>query len=135
MNLIMKDYPATDEVWFTDDPYVIKYFTQGQCNALAWEIHKLTGWQLGLLSDEPAGNPDYAGHLFVVDPTAMIVDIRGRMHLNNFKSFWSYLPYIHLFETVESFELEMLLWENETHYTSDKLAREWAIYIVDILSS
>lgn len=126
---------SPDEMYFTDDPFVIKYFVSGQCNALAWEIHKLKGWQLGLVSDEPAGQPDYLGHLFVVDPTAMIVDIRGRMHLPNFKEFWPMLPFIHLFESVESFELEMLLWENDIHYTKDGFAREWARYIVDILGN
>lgn len=133
MNLAMKDYPVTDEVFFTDDPYVIKYFVAGQCNALAWEIHKLTGWQLGLISDEPAGQPDYYGHLFTVDPTGMIVDIRGRMHLKNFKEFWPMFPYLHLFDSAESYELEMMLWVNDIHYTSDPLAKQWASYIVNLL--
>jgi hypothetical protein len=130
------DYAVSDEVFFTADPYVIKYFTKGQCNALAWEIYKLTGWQLGMLSDIPVGtDPDYFGHLFVVDPTAMVVDIRGRMHLSNFKEFWPMLPFIHLFESAESYELEMMLWENDTHYTADTYAREWAEYIVDVLNN
>lgn len=134
-NPIMTDWPITDEVWFTDDPYVIKYFTQGQCNALAWEIHKLTGWEIGLLSDEKVGQPDYAGHLFVIDPSGLIIDIRGRMHLANFKEFWPMLPYVHVFDSPESFELEMMLWENDIHYTADPEARLWASYIVDVLNS
>lgn len=135
MNPIITDWPVDDEVWFTSDPHTIRYFTQGQCNALAWEIHKLTGWQLGLLSDEPAGNPDYAGHLFVLDNNGLAIDIRGRMHMKDFKEFWPMLPYVHIFESSEAFELEMMLWENDIHYTADEDAREWAFHIVDILSS
>lgn len=135
MNPILTDWPVDDEVWFTDDPHTIRYFTQGQCNALAWEIYKLTGWQIGMLSDEPAGNPDYAGHLFVVDHNGFAVDIRGRMSMENFRDFWPTLWHVHMFEKIEDFELEMMLWENDIHYTMDADARDWAFYIVDILNN
>ena len=134
--MTLMDYPVTSEVYFTDDRSVIRYFTQGQCNALAWEIHKLTGWQLGVLSDAPIDeDPNYLGHLFIVDPHAMIVDIRGRVHLDTFKSFWPSLTFIHLFESASAYEQEMMLWENDIHYTRDADAKYWAGYIVDILNS
>lgn len=133
-NPILVDWPIDDEVWFTDDPHIIHYFTVGQCNALAWEIHKLTGWEIGLLSDDVISQPDYYGHLFIIDPTGLIIDIRGRMHMKNFRKFWPTLPYVHVFASTEAYELEMLLWENDIHYTSDPLAKEWARYIVDTLN-
>jgi len=135
VNPIMADWPVAEEVAFTSDSEVIKYFTQGQCNALAFELWKLTDWNLGLVSDEPAGNPDYSGHIFVIDQNAMVIDIRGRKTMDNFRKKWPFLPHFYLFRDIESFELEMMLWENDIHYTRDRYARRWAKYIVDILGS
>ena len=129
------NWPETRDTVFTSDRITIRYFTQGQCNALAYEIWKLTGWDLGLLSDLPVGDIDLMGHLFVVHPNGKIVDIRGRMGLLDFRRFWPSLPLMHIFPSIEDFRAEMEFWENTPQYDQDPDAARWAKYIVDTLDS
>jgi hypothetical protein len=118
---------------FTEDQDVIDYFTQGQCNALAWEIHKLTGFSLGLYTDAPVGQIDYSGHAFLYTSDGLILDIRGIQEFDVFKKDWYWLHTVHRFLRSEDYELEMALWENKIHYTRDKYAKKWAKYIVSLL--
>ncbi len=120
---------------FTDDQSVIEYFTEGQCNALAWELHKLTGWTLAIISDYPVGQEDYAGHAFVIDSDAYAIDIRGKQHLDDFWRHWRFLTHIYRFHTSKEYEKEMVLWHNKIHYTKDREAKMWARLIVDMLDS
>jgi hypothetical protein len=126
--LILEDY-----VTFTDDADVIEYFTHGQCNALAWEIHKLTGWTIALVSDLPAGSEDYMGHAFVIDSDGFAIDIEGKRPLDEIREQWDFLPCIHRFFTLHEYEVEMVPWDNDIHYTKDKEAKLWAKLIVDML--
>jgi hypothetical protein len=120
---------------FTNDQSVIAYFTEGQCNALAYELHKLTGWSLAIISDAPVGQRDYGGHAFVFDSDAQVIDIRGRQPLDVFWKDWTFLPLIHRFHTRKEYEYEMQLWENNIPYTRDREAKQWARLIVDMLDS
>lgn len=118
---------------FTEDQDVIDYFTQGQCNALAWEIHKLTDFSLGIYTDAPAGDPDYGGHAFVYTSDGLVLDIRGVQEFDVFSQDWPWLSYVHRFMKSSDYELEMTLWSNTIHYTKDKYAKQWAKYIVSLL--
>lgn len=127
-------WATTDEVIdFGADEETIAYFTQSQCHALAYEIHKLQGWTIGLISDQPAGSPDYMGHLFVFDSDAMVIDIKGRRSLDDLKDEWYFCPHIHRFFSLAEFKSEMRDWDMHPRYDRDKHAKEWAKYIVDIL--
>ncbi len=119
---------------FTGDVQVIKYFTQGQCYALAYELHKLTEWSIVLISDLPVDNLDYMGHIFVMDSNAYAIDIKGKRTLDDMKADWSFCPYIHRFFDVKEFEEEMLEWKVKIPFNKDKKAKWWARYIVDMLS-
>jgi hypothetical protein len=125
------------QLTFTDDEDVIAYFTEGQCNALAYEIHLLTGWTLALISDLPARSEDYCGHVFIIDSDGLAVDIEGIENLATFreKDKWSWMPYIYRFFSLSEFQMEMGPWDNQIHYTRDKEAKKWARIIVDILDS
>lgn len=128
-------WATADEVMdFEADESAIEYFTHGQCGALAYEIHQLTGWSLGLISDQPVGSPDYMGHLFVFDSDGLVVDIKGRRTLDEVRDEWYFCPYVHRFFSLKEFEYEMLEWDMKIRYDKDKLARRWARYIADILS-
>lgn len=120
---------------FTDDAEILEYFSEGQCNALAWEIHKLTGWTLALVSDMPVGSPDYCGHAFVIDSDARAVDIKGRRLLSSLRKDWDFCLHLHRFMSLAEYEREMTLWDNVIHYTKDKKAKLWARHIVDTLAS
>ena len=120
---------------FTDDRRVIRYFTQGQCNALAYEIYKLKEWTLAVVSDEPVGTDDYFGHVFIIDSDGFAIDINGRRPVDELRSEWPMMPLIHRFFDLAEFEHEMLCWENDTPYNKDPEAKLWARYIVDTLGS
>lgn len=119
---------------FTDDEDVIHYFTRGQCPALAFELHKLTDWSIVMVSDRPAGSPDYFAHVFVMDSNAMAIDIKGRRTFEDLKEEWYFCDYTHRFFSLKEFEYEMLDWDLATRFDRDKKAKYWAKYIVDILS-
>ena|SRR6187551_2916712 len=129
------NWPETRDVVFTSDRKTVHYFTRGQCNALAYEIWKLTGWPIGQLSDLPPGNVDLFGHFFVVHPNGKFVDIRGRMDEYEFIQFWPTLKIKHIFPNIKAFRQEMKLWVNDTPYDRDPHAARWARYIVDTLGS
>jgi hypothetical protein len=118
---------------FTNDPEVIEYFTEGQCNALAYELHMLRGHTIAMVSDNPKGSDDYMGHLFVIDSEANAIDIEGCRPLEDLRESWDFLPRIYRFFTLADFELEMTLWDNKIHYTKDREAKKWARIIDDIL--
>jgi hypothetical protein len=122
-------------VKFTGDQEVIEYFTEGQCNALAYEIFLLTNWNLAMVSDMPVGSADYMGHLFVVDSDAWAIDIEGHRPLEDLRQQWDFCPHITRFVTLADFQLEMVLWDNKIHYTKDREAKKWARIIVDMLGS
>lgn len=120
---------------FTQDQDVIDDFTLGNCNALAWEIHKLTNWSLVIASTEPIKSGNYGGHAFVMDSDAMAVDIMGRRELDKLLDYWYFCPYLHRFHTRQDYEKEMRLhWDNHIHYTRNRRAKQWAKIIVDALS-
>ncbi len=121
-------------VSFTDDEEVLHYFLEGQCHALAYELHKLTGWSLVLLSSSPVGSPDYMGHMFVMDSDAYVIDIRGRRQLQEVQEEWYFCSHLHRFFSLKEFEEEMLGWDYLTRFDKDKEAKFWAREIVDILS-
>jgi hypothetical protein len=128
-------FAVEDSFLFTADEDIIQYFTEGQCNALAFQLHKLTGWTLALLSDEPVGSEDYMGHVFVIDSYGYAIDIEGRRPLQELLDRWDYCPLLYRFFNLQEFELEMALWDNKIHYTRDREAKWWAKYIVDMLCS
>jgi len=122
-----------DTLTFTDDEDVIAYFTEGQCPALAYEIHKLTGWTIAMISDNPAGSPDYMAHVFVMDSDAMAIDIRGRRSLDVMKDEWYFCAHVHRFFDLKEFEYEMRDWDLRPQFDRDRHAQLWAKQIVDML--
>lgn len=122
-----------DVVDFGADASTIDYFTNGFCNALAWEIHRLKGYSLAMVSDLPAGSDDYFAHVFVVDSEAYAIDITGRIPVAEMRANWSGLPYYTTFFSDAEFNREMILWYNQ--YNRNKKAKYWAKLIVDILDS
>jgi hypothetical protein len=137
------DYFPSDEPVlgksFTQDSEVIKYFTAGQCNALAWEIFKRKrdeGYMLAMLSDDKVGTREYMGHLFVVDADQEIaIDIQGAVPLDDMFDAWPNLGHFHVFRSTASFRKEMKQWRNDTPYNRDPEAAYWADVIVDKLGS
>lgn len=128
-----KSSTGQPEMSFTDDESVISYFTEGQCGALAYEIHILTGWTIALLSDGPVGSPNYMGHLFVIDSDAYAIDIKGRRQLADVQDEWYFCSYLHRFWDLKEFEYEMLEWEMLPRFDRDREAKYWAQEIVDML--
>lgn len=109
------------------------YFTHGQCPALAYEIHKLKGWTLAMLSSEPVGSPDYMGHVFVIDSDAYAIDIKGRRSLEDIKDEWWFAHHLHRFNSLKEFEYEMLDWELKPKFNKDKQAKLYAARIIELL--
>jgi hypothetical protein len=118
---------------FTDDEDVITYFTEGQCPALAYEIHKLTGWTIAMVSDYPAGSPWYMGHVFVIDSDGMAIDIKGKRSIEDVQNEWYFCGHLHRFWDMKEFEYEMLEWDLKPKFDRDKKAKLWAKEIVDLL--
>jgi hypothetical protein len=127
-------WETAERIIFTDDEDTIAYFTEGQCGALAYEIHKLTGFSLGLISSLPVGSEDYMGHLFVFNPDGLVIDIRGVRTLEDVKDEWYFCPYIYRFFSLKEFEYEMVDWQMGTRYDRDKNAQHWAKYIVNVIN-
>ncbi len=124
---------SDEEVTFTEDTDTIEYFTLGECNSLAWEIHKLTGWSLAIVSDLPIKNNDYGGHAFVFDSEGMAIDIMGRRSLSKLQDYWNFCPYLQRFHTAKDYQKEMAKsWDN--NYSRNRRAKQWAKIIVDVLS-
>ena len=121
-----KDSIGQPEVTFTDDEEVISYFSEGQCGALAWELHKLTGWTLAMISSSPVGSPNYTGHVFVMDSEGMVIDIKGRRHLEEVQDEWYMCGYTHRFFTAKEFEYELNGWEMSPRFDRDREAKQWA---------
>jgi hypothetical protein len=121
-------------VSFTDDKDVQSYFLEGQCPALAYEIHKLTGLTIAMLSDEPVGSPDYLAHVFIMDSNGLVIDIKGRRTLQDVRNEWYFCKYLHRFWNLKDFEYEMLDWDLTTRFDKDLKAKKWAKIIVDILN-
>lgn len=84
-------------IWDTEqalpDPPVIdssvrRFFTQGQCHALALAIHERTGWDVAILSYDE-NDPVAAGdHVVCIDPRNRGVDIDGFQDLLELESNW-----------------------------------------------
>lgn len=129
----MNELVSTD-IDFEADRETQAYFTEGQCHALAYEVHKLTGWTIAMLSDLPVGSPDYMGHIFNIDSDGMAIDIKGRRSLETLKEEWYFCQHVHRFFAVKDFEYEMLDWDMHPKFDKDKHAKEWAKYIVDIIN-
>lgn len=121
------------EMNFTDDEDIISYFTEGQCPALAYELHKLRDWSLLMVSDHPVGSPDYLGHIFVVDSDGMAIDIKGRRTIAEVQEEWYFAKHLHRFFSMKEFEYEMLDWDCSPRFDSDPKAKLWAKKIVDML--
>jgi hypothetical protein len=124
---------SSDEMIFTKDEDAIDYFTTGACPALAYEIHKLTGWTIAMLSSSPVKSPDYFAHVFVMDSEGMVIDITGRRKLEDVQNEWPICGYLHRFWDLKEFEEEMLGWELTTRFDRNKRAKLWARTIVDML--
>lgn len=118
---------------FTESNYTVKYFTQGQCHALAWEVHKLTKWDLAIISDGLVGSPDYAGHAFIINKAGMAVDIRGVQTVEDFRKDWPTLEYFYRFRSPKEYKKEMELWEGAIAFNKDAYAKQWAKYIVELV--
>ena len=127
-------WETAERIVFTDDADTISYFTEGQCGALAYEIHVLTGFSIGLISSLPVGSEDYMGHLFVFNSDGMAIDIEGVRTLDELKDDWYFCPYVHRFFSLAEFEYEMLDWDMPFSFYKDKDAKRWAKYIVDLLN-
>ncbi len=133
------DVPTTSFIWDTSPLYfdfeedVQEYFLSGQCPALAYELHKLTGWSIGMLSNYPVGSPDYLAHIFVFDSEGNAIDIKGRRSLNEIQDEWSFCGYTHRFWDLKEFEYEMLGWFLDTKFDKDSKAKQYAKKIVDII--
>lgn len=120
-------------VFFDVDSDIVSYFTEGQCMALGYELHLLTEWSIVMVSDAPAGSPDYLGHVFVVDSEGMAIDIKGRRPLAELQQDWWFCKYITRFLTLEDFRKEMSEWDCQPPYYADPLAKEWAQKILEFL--
>jgi hypothetical protein len=120
---------------FTDDEDVITYFTLGQCGALAYEIHKLTGWTTALLSNLPVGDPSLSGHVFNIDSDGMAIDIKGKRTLEAIKEDWDFCQHLYRFWDMKDFRKEMDTWLFSPRFDKDKEAKLWAKKIVDLLNS
>jgi hypothetical protein len=120
---------------FTTDLDIIHYFSQSQCYALAYELHKLTGWSLVLISSEPAGSPDYSGHVFVVDSDGFAIDIKGKRTIEEVRSEWYFCTYTHRFFTLKEYIKEIQGWSSFVAYNKDREAKKWAKHIVKILQN
>ena len=119
---------------FEADQDDISYFTQGACPNLAYEIHKLTGWTLAMVSSQPAGSPDYLAHVFIIDSEGMAIDIKGRRLVSEIQDEWWFAAYLHRFWSTMEFEDEMIPWYLNPVLGRDRRAKQWARKIVDILS-
>ena len=128
-----KDSTGQPEMTFTDNEEIISYFWEGQCPALAWELHKLTDWTIGMLSSSPVGSPDYSAHVFVFDSDGLAIDIKGRRSLETLKDEWYFASHLHRFWDDKEFEYEMLEWDMSPRFDRDKQAKLWAKNIVDLL--
>lgn len=124
----------SQEIVFTDDEDIIAYFTEGQCPALAYEVHMLTGWTIAMVSDQPVGSPDYLAHVFIINSEGMAIDIKGLRTLEDIKDEWSFCTYVHRFWDLKEFAYEMLEWDLRPRFDQDLKAKLWAVKIVDILS-
>jgi hypothetical protein len=129
----MQSSTYSGETIFTDDEDIQSYFTEGQCPALAYELHKLTGWTLAMISSQPVGSPDYMAHVFVMDSDGMVIDIKGRRTLEDVKDEWYFCSYVHRFFTLKEFEYEMIGWELAVRHHKDPQAKYWARLIVEML--
>jgi hypothetical protein len=125
----------SSEVTFTEDEDVISYFTEKWCNALAWELHKLTGWSLVIVSDLPLKDDNYGGHAFLMDSDGLAVDIMGRRNLGLLQDYWDFCPFITRFHTAEDYQREIeRSWDNAGSYMRNRKAKMWAKSIVDLLN-
>jgi hypothetical protein len=120
-------------VYFDADEETERYFTEGQCMALAYELHQLTGWTLALISDQPVGSEDYMGHVFVIDSDGNAIDIKGKREISDIQDDWYFCGHLHRFFSLKEFEYEMLDWDMLVRFDKDKNAKMWAKYIVDML--
>lgn len=113
------------------------YFTSGACPQLAWEIHKLTGWQLAILSSKKKlfvnGGADvhYLGHVVVIKDN-MIVDIYGQNTLKWHRDEWKNygLKYFHKLSR-SKFSKEIKGWNFPGKLGRNKAAKYWAKKIVE----
>lgn len=115
------------------DEEIEDYFTHGQCPALAYELHKLTGWTIAMISDKPVGSPDYMAHVFVINSDGMAIDIKGERSIEDIKDEWYFCSHIHRFWNLAEFEYEMLDWDLRIKFNKDSKAKEWAKIIVEHL--
>lgn len=123
----------SERVEFTQDEDIIAYFTEGQCGALAYELHKLTGWTLALVSDSPVGSDDYCGHVFVINSDGQAVDIKGVRPIEEVRQEWYFCSYLHRFYSTGEFEFELDAWECSPAYNKDPEAKLWARTILNSL--
>jgi hypothetical protein len=119
-----------ESIVFTDDEDVIAYFTEGACPSLAYEIHKLTGWTIAMVSDCPAGSPDYMAHVFIINSDGMAIDIKGLRTIDEVKAEWHFCNHLHRFWSLKEFEYEMLDWDLSPKFDKDLKAKLWAYAIV-----
>lgn len=119
--------------FFDFDGDIVSYFTEGQCMALGYELHLLTDWSIVMVSDAPAGSPDYLGHVFVVDSDGLAIDIKGRRPLEDLKRDWFFCSYVTRFLTLDDFRYEMAEWDCNPPYHSDPIAKHWAQLILNLL--
>lgn len=132
-NFYYSPVAVRDKITFTNDEDVISYFTEGQCGALAYELHKLTGWSLVAITDGPIDSLDYSGHVFVVNSDGLAVDIKGVRTIDEVKEDWYFCHYLHRFFSHGEFDSIMSTWDFRPAYSEDPEARLWARTILNLL--
>lgn len=94
----------TDYGTITWEEQVWDWFTAGECHALALSIHYRTTWPMYFISDTPEEEykdplePAGSGHVVVLMPNGLWLDIGGPSTLEHLRQSWSDYHYPHMFE-------------------------------------
>lgn len=72
-------------------PKDLERFTEGDCDILAHELHKLTGWPLYTLHE---GMRTPCLHAFVLAPGKIAVDIKGARPISHLVREWGAVGYL-----------------------------------------
>lgn len=78
----------------------VKHFTQGQCHALALEMHWRTGYDLWAVMTDTYEDVEIDGgfgHVLVRSPDGTFYDITGRLSEDDLRSAWAERSFPHLY--------------------------------------
>lgn len=121
------------DMLFDFDEDIVKRFTNELCPNLAYELHKLTGWTIAMVSSSPKGSIDYMAHVFVINSDGNAVDIVGLRSIEDLKDEWYFAYYFHRFWDLKEFEREMIGWDLSVRFDKDRVAKQYAKQIVELL--